>query len=381
MEGVLADEIRTLGYPQVEVLPRGVQVIADSHFIYKGNYLLYTALNILYPVAGGELPHPDSLYTQLRELPWEKYMHLHQTFVFKPIIHSKLFPHSHYAILRAKDALVDYFRDKTGQRPSVGGTDAHIHFVLRIYEQTWELLLDSSGQPLNQRGYRQRTGPAPLNEVLAAGILKLAGYHGHRPLLDPMCGSGTICIEAARQMLKIPAQALRPDFAFMYWPDYESKTFLQVKEDAAAQRVSHPSMPIIGRDKDRFIIDLARQNAAAAGVAQALKWEIKDFFSAPSGLTAPIVCLNPPYDKRIAEEKVLQFYRDMGNHLKKFYPGADIWILSGHQEALKYLGLKPARKIPLFNGAIPCSLRQYQVFAGSLADFRRGQARHENPEL
>lgn len=373
LEGVLTEEIRSLGYPQANPLPRGVEVEADASFIYRGNYLLTTALNILSPVTQGELFQAEDLYTQLRQIPWDKYLHISQTFVFKPIIYSKLFPNSHYAILRAKDALVDYFRDKTGQRPSVGGQDAHIHFVLRIYEHEWELLLDSSGLPLNQRGYRRRTGPAPLNEVLAAGIIRLAGYHGQRPFLDPMCGAGTFCIEAARQVLGIPAQVLRPDFAFMYWPNYDPQVFDAIKSEAISNQITHAPHPILGRDKDHFILDLARQNASLAGVGKIARFSAGDFWSMGPELSSPLVCMNPPYDKRLAEDKVVQFYEQMGNHLKKQYPGCEIWILSGHQEALNRIGLKPTRKIPLFNGAIPCSLRQYHLFDGSHADFKRQQ--------
>lgn len=373
LENVLAEEIRELGYPNVNVLPRGVEVEADETFIYKGNYLLSTALNILRPVHGGHLLQADALYNSLRQVPWDQYMHLGQTFVFKPIIYSKLFPNSHYAILRAKDALVDYFRDNTGQRPNVGGQDAHIHFVLRIYENEWELLLDSSGQPLNQRKYRRQAGPAPLNEVLAAGILKIAGYNGNRPFLDPMCGSGTFCLEAARLALRIPAQSLRSDFAFMYWPDFNPVLFEQIKSEALGKTLTHTAMPIVGRDKDRYILDLAIQNSRLAGVAKSVRWESADFFSRDPGLQAPLVCINPPYDKRIAEEKVVQFYEQMGNYLKKEYTGCEIWLLSGHLEAIGRLGLKPSKKISLFNGAIPCSLRQYHLFAGRHADFKRDQ--------
>lgn len=374
LENVLAEEIRELGYPQVNVLPRGVEVEADETFIYKGNYHLSTALNILSPVQGGHLDQADALYQVLRQVPWDQYMHLGQSFVFKPIIYSKLFPNSHYAILRAKDALVDYFRDKTGQRPNVGGQDAHIHFVLRIYEHEWELLLDSSGQPLNQRKYRRQAGPAPINEVLAAGILKIAGYDGKRPFLDPMCGSGTFCLEAARLALRIPPQSLRSDFAFMYWPDHNSSLFERIKSEAVGKVLTHTAMPIMGRDKDRHILDLARQNSYLAGVAKAVRWESADFFSCGPGLEAPLVCINPPYDQRISEERVEQFYEDMGNHLKKEYTGCDIWLLSGHLEAISRIGLKPSKKVNLFNGAIPCSLRQYHLFAGRHADFKRDQS-------
>lgn len=368
LEEVTAAEIRALGYHDTEIKTRAVNVQAGERFLYEANYRLYTAISILVPLVSGEIRHAQDLYDQLEQMPWDKYMDVRQTFLFKGNVRSRMFNNSIYAMQLAKDALVDAFRKKYNRRPSVDRDHADIHFVLRVNEEKYELALDASGPPLFQRGYRQRTGKAPLNEVLAAGILKLMQWQASRPLVDPMCGSGTFIIEAARMAMQIPAQYHRQEFACKSWPDFNQSLWEEVRENANQQMTTEVDLRLLGCDHDGRVLDFAKENAASAMVSGVTRWKQVSFEDLRIDWENPVIIMNPPYDLRLHHRAIENLYADIGTRLKHEHAPCEAWIFSGNKEALKAVGLRPSSKFDLYNGSIPAQLRQFIIFAGKRKD-------------
>ncbi|HPG09748.1 MAG: class I SAM-dependent RNA methyltransferase [Saprospiraceae bacterium] len=368
LEDVCAKEIVELGYPNVEVRTRAVQVEAPERFLYEANYRLYTAISILETILAGTLRQPRDLYNQLAAIPWDKYMDQQQTFAFKGHVSSSYFNNSIYAMQLAKDALVDFFRNKFGRRPSVDRDHADHHFVLRVNEEKFELSRDASGAPLFQRGYRQQTGRAPLNEVLAAGIIRNMDWDPSRPLVDPMCGSGTFIIEAARMARRMPAQMHRKQFALFHWPEFQSGLWEEVVNQADAAIIESPDIRLLGADQDGRVVDIARTNAKAAGVEEITQWKQAAFQQLPLPWEEPVLIMNPPYDVRLQHRAIEQFYGEIGTVLKHKFAPCEAWIFSANPEAMKAIGLRPSRKINLYNGQLPAQLRQFVIFAGKRKD-------------
>ncbi len=363
LENVLADELNTLGLQEIAVLNRAVKCQGTLEDIYAINLRARTALKVLLPIAVFTADHEDELYHYLYRLRWFDYLSPQQTFSIEATVSGDFFKHSKYIALKTKDAIVDYFRNKIGKRPSVDTISPDIYFNIHIHQNMVTLSLDSTGQTLDRRGYRLQRNDAPLNEVLAAGILLLSGWDKKSTLYDPMCGSGTFSVEAALMACRIPPGHLR-SFAFQHWQNFDSILWEKVKKEANDQIIEWDGQ-IYARDIDSRSIDITIQNGTRAGVEDYIMVKKEDFFeSSPKGETG-FLLFNPPYGERMRQDQIVDFYKQIGSHLKQYYQNHDAWIISSNMEAIKYFGLKPSKKMALYNGALPCKLQGYELYKGS----------------
>ncbi|MBI5914997.1 MAG: class I SAM-dependent RNA methyltransferase [Bacteroidetes bacterium] len=361
LEELLATELKALGATDIELLTRAVKYRGDKSMLYKSNLHLRTALKVLVPFTSFYAHHENQLYKRVRQIDWEQYLTPRQTLAIDATTNSEIFHHSKFTALKTKDAIVDQFRDRYGIRPSVDVDDPDFRLNVHVHDKLVTLSLDSSGTTLDRRGYRLSRTEAPMNEVLAAGIVLLSGWDGHTDLLDPMCGSGTFSIEAAMLAANI-APGKRRDFGFERWRDYDGALWSQIKSEA-----QHAERKFTGRvvcsDLEPAAVDIAQQNARRAGVERLIDFRISDFFdSKPSGESGTLL-FNPPYGERLKEEGIVDFYKEIGNQLKHHYAGHTAWIISANAEALKFVGLRPTRKIKLFNGSLECRLQKFEMFA------------------
>jgi len=363
LEEVLASELRSIGGNDVKTGKRAVFFTADKDLVYKANLRLRTALRLLKPIKRFRAEDEDVLYNQVKSIQWDELFDLDKTFLIRTTTSGPVFTHSHYVALKCKDAIADYFRDKHGERPSVDSREPDIVIHVKIYNDDVTISLDSSGDPLNKRGYRQREAIAPLNECLAAGMLLIAGYEGKTDLIDAMCGSGTLCIEAAMIAHRIAPGLMRNNFAFMHWKDFDEELF-NVIRDATVNRLREESIKIIGMDTDFFALNLARQAAKDAGLEDAIDFQIGNFFREEPPKPPALLVMNPPYDERIKVDDIEKLYSDIGDRLKEAYAGRKAWILSGHVEAMKRIGLRTFDTHHLMNGKIPCRFSGYQLYSG-----------------
>jgi putative N6-adenine-specific DNA methylase len=364
IEEVLAEELRILGAGNVRLLNRAVAFSGDRKLLYKANYNLRTALKILVPLIESEISNENELYSFVRTVPWDKYMGVNDTLAVEATLKSDLFTHSQFVAQRIKDAIVDQFRDKYGQRPSVDLDQPSLRINAFLSNKIIKLSLDSSGDPLYRRGYRTSQGPAPLNEVLAAGLIKLSGWNGLVPFVDFMCGSGTLPIEAALIAGKIPPGAMGRTYGFQKWNDYDARLFRDIEQE-------HKDTPkiknagIFAADISSQAVGLAIRHAQQAGVGDKISFKnchLNDFLPpSPPG----IVIINPPYGERVITSDIDELYAQIGNRLKKAYSGFDAWIFSGNAEASKHIGLRPSRKIPLYNGQLECRFYRYSLYEGT----------------
>jgi putative N6-adenine-specific DNA methylase len=363
LEDVLAKELVSIGANEVKTGKRAVYFTADTDLLYKANLRLRTALRLLKPIQRFRASTEDELYNQVKSIDWTALFDVEKTFSIKAAVSGKLFTHSHYASLKCKDAIVDQFRDKFGKRPDVSPRYADFVIHLKIYNDEVTISLDSSGEPLNKRGYRQREAAAPINEVLAAGLLKIAGYEGKRNFVDGMCGSGTICIEAALIAHKIAPGLLRKSFAFMNWKDFDEELFDIIRE-ATVNRIKEAPVRIVGYDSEFHAINLARKAAIAAGVEDAVKFSMGSFFDAEPPEAPGILVMNPPYGERIKAFQIEKMYSEIGDKFKKSYAGYQAWILSGNEEAMKNVGLRTFDTRHLVNGKIDCRYSGFKIYTG-----------------
>ncbi|MDK7675159.1 THUMP domain-containing protein [Weeksella virosa] len=362
-EEVLAQEIKSIGGRDVQIRNRMVEFYGDLGFLYKANYSLRTALRILKPIMNFSVKNDDQLYQRLLKFHWENYLQVDQTFVINATVNSDYFRHSHYAALKVKDAIADRFTNKYGKRPSVDRYNADIRFNLHISHDKVTLSLDSSGESLHKRGYRTETGPAPINEVLAAGLLKIAGWDGKGNFLDPMCGSGTMLIEAAMVASEIPAQLHRKHFAFQNWKDYDETLFTSIR-NSRINRIKPFDYKIVGYDNSPMMVKIAEQNIISADLVDLIEVKHQDFFTSRKELFPVLLVFNPPYDERIENDNQI-FYKQIGDQLKKFYPNTLAWFITSDLEAKKYVGLRPSKKYKIFNGKLECDFLQYEMYEGS----------------
>lgn len=365
LESVLASEVQAIGCQEVQILSRAVKAMATIEEVYRLNLSLRTGLRVLAPILTGRATGDQALYEQLFYFPWSDYLTPDDTFAIQATVSGTIFTHSHFVSLRTKDAIADSMRKKFGRRPSVDTENPTFLFNIHIHQDRFTLSLDSTGYSLDRRGYRLQKTEAPLNEVLAAGILRMSGWPGNEPLYDPMCGSGTFSIEAAMIAANI-APGLRRSFAFEKWPDFDASLLQRLKEEVIANQTEETT-PILARDLDSRAVSILQANAERAGVADFISAKREDFFSSHPKHSSGWVFLNPPYDERLQQEAIIDFYQQIGSHLKKNYPDFRAWILSGHLEAIKFFGLKPLQKFDLLNGKIPCKLQGYELFQGSRA--------------
>ena len=360
LEEVLAQELLSLNADEVQVARRAVYFSGELDLVYRANYSLRTALKILVPLRTFKIHKADDLYHQASKIRWEDYFSPDKTFAVQSNVFSELFRNSMFASLKLKDAVVDRFRRALNKRPSVDTNSPQVLINLHIASNECTVSLDSSGESLHKRGYRTGNHEAPISEVLAAGMLKLAGWSGKEPLTDPMCGSGTIVIEAAMLAKNILPGELGRKYAFQNWNDFDQTLFEKIESEVVHEPVN---FKLYGFDLSRKYIDLASRNAEKAGVGDLVKLEIADFRSLEKKDDSNFLLFNPPYGERI-EAGDESFYSMIGERLKHHYPDTEVWIISTN-ECLKSIGLKPAKKIPLFNGALACSFRKYELYKGS----------------
>lgn len=365
LEEVLATELEELGARRVKVGRRAVYFEGNKELLYKANLSLYTALNILKPIVAIDFTSEDEFYRKLYDIPWMDFFGVEQSFAIKSTVFSDLFKHTQFPALRLKDAIADAFRDKIGQRPSVDVEQPDIRLDLYISENKATISLDSSGDPLFKRGYRLDGWKAPLNEVLAAGMIKLSEWDQNSEFHNPMCGSGTLAIEAAMMASNRPANYRRARFGFHNWTDYDDQLWKRVYSESMELVDRALPFPIIANDLEPMAIDIALQNATAAGVAQMIDFQTGDLrFSEPKGNFGTAI-VNPPYGERLEVNDLMELYSQLGDHLKKSYTGFDAWVLSANFDALKKVGLRPSRKITIFNGKLETRFVKFGLYQGT----------------
>lgn len=364
-EEILADELKQLGAQSVKVGVRNVQFVGDTGFMYKANLCLRTALRILKPIGKRTISSEKDVYDAMLQLPWEEYMTTEHTFAISATVMMQKAQNSMYVAQRAKDGLVDRFRNRTGSRPSVDKDFPDLRIHLYVTDRFVEVSLDSSGDSLHQRGYRGATNIAPINEVLAAGMLLLSGWKGETDFLDPMCGSGTLLIEAAMIACNIPPNLNRKEFAFQKWLDWDNELYSKI-EESALKKVREFPHAITGYDKAPSAVRKAQQNVQNANLSEFITISQNDFFQTQKKQAEkPLhIAFNPPYGERLPID-VHVFYKRIGDTLKQHYAGTQAWFITSNLEAIKSVGLRPSRKIKLFNGKLESKLMKYELYSGT----------------
>ena len=373
LEEVLATELVNLGADNVEIQRRAVRFSGDKRLLYKANLHLRTALRILMPVAAFKAGTPDKIYEELRKLEWDQWMDVTNTFAIDSTVFSddSKLQHSRFIEYRVKDAVVDFFREKTGKRPSVNVEQPDFHFNIHVAGNQCTLSIDSSGESLHKRGYRSNQTEAPISEVLAAGMLLMAGWDGQSDFLDPFCGSGTFLIEAALIALNIPPGLFRSSFAFERWKDFDKDLFDELYQDDSAEREFQHL--IYGSDISGRALRISEENIKSAGLTKYIRLNKIPAaeVNPPSGKC--MIVTNPPYGERLQSDDLFQLYRDFGSTLKHRFPGTSAWIISSQKELHFQIGLKPSRKIELLNGALECLFCRYDIFSGKLNEMKKAR--------
>ena len=368
LEPVLANELTQLGAKNVQVGRRMVSFTGDKEMMYRANFQLHTAIRILKPIKHFKALSADDVYEGVKDIDWTEYLSLDKTFAVDSVVFSEEFRHSKFVAYKVKDAIVDQFREKTGNRPNISVSNPDMRLHIHIAEDQCTLCLDSSGESLHRRGYRQESVEAPLNEVLAAGMILMTGWRGETDFIDPMCGSGTLLIEAALIARNMAPGLFRKEFAFEKWPDFDADLFDKIYNDDSNEReFTHH---IYGYDVDIKAVNTARLNVKAAGLTSDITVEEQDFKNFTQPKEKSIMVTNPPYGERISTSDLLGTYKMIGERLKHQFTGNEAWVLSYREECFTQIGLKPSIKIPLFNGSLECEFRKYQMFDGKMSDFR-----------
>lgn len=363
-EDILAEELLKLGAQRVEKGTRMVSFYGDKGFMYKANLALRTALKILKPIKQFKVYNDQSLYKGIQSIDWSDFLRLHQTFVVDATVFSEQFNHTQFVALKTKDAIVDQFKERTGDRPNIDKDHPDLRINVHIQKDICTVSLDTSGASLHHRGYRSATNIAPINEVLAAGILLLSGWQGQSDFLDPMCGSGTFLVEAAMIACNIPPNINRKEFAFERWNDWDNDLFEKV-EDSLLNKIKDFPFTIKGYDKAPSAVRKSQDNVHNANLDDYIQVEMLNFFETKKETDKHLhIVFNPPYGERL-DIDLERFYREIGDTLKQNYPGTHAWFITGNIEALKYVGLKPSRKIKLYNGKLESRLVKYEMYAGS----------------
>lgn len=363
-EDILAKELLTLGAQNIEQGVRMVSFKGDKGFMYKANLALRTALKILKPIHQFRVYNDQSLYKGIQTIDWSQYLGVNDTFVVDVTLHSDHFNHSQFVALKTKDAIVDQFRDKFGKRPDIDKDFPDLRINVHIHNDQCSVALDTSGSSLHHRGYRTATNIAPINEVLAAGMLLLSGWDGQGDFLDPMCGSGTILAEAAMIACNIPANINRKEFAFEKWNDWDNDLFDTIVE-SLMKKTREFHYTIKGYDKAPSAVSKAKDNIRNANLDDYVTVAQENFFDTQKQSRGPLhMVFNPPYGERL-DIDIERFYREIGDTLKQSYPNTNAWFITANLEALKFVGLKPSRKIKLFNGKLEARLVKYEMYEGS----------------
>lgn len=363
-EPLLAKELRNLGAMEVKEGVRSVSFVGDKGFMYKANLSLRTAIKVLKPIDSFKVFSEEDLYKKVNRMPWEKYLDATDTLAIDATVHSDKFTHSKYIALKSKDAIVDRFREKYGQRPGIDLDFPTLRINMHIEKDTCTVSLDSSGQSLHKRGYKSATNIAPINEVLAAGMLLHSGWDGQCDFLDPMCGSGTILIEAAMIACNIPPNLNRKEFGFEKWKDWDEALFEKI-EESVLKKMRDFHFTIKGYDKAPSAVHKAKDNVENANLSEFITVEQQDFFKSEKQIERHLhMVFNPPYGERLNID-MPEFYKAIGDTLKQSYPGTHAWFITSNLEAIKHVGLRPSRKIKLFNGSLESKLLKYEIYEGS----------------
>jgi len=374
LEEVLAGEIEDLGGKRVKVMKRSVEFYGDKELMYRANYWLRTAINVLKPVASFDARSPEELYENAKKVDWMKLFDLGHTISVHSTSYNSTLNHTRYISQKVKDAVADYFRYRFNQRPDVDRFDADIQIHVYINNNRCELSMNSSGNPLFQRGYRQERGIAPLNEVLAAGMISLSGWDKNSNFVDPMCGSGTLAIEAAMMALNLPPLFYRNRFSFMHWSDYSKMLWNSIKEEAFDRQAVFNGV-IMASDISPKMIEIARKNLEFTKLHKDIELKQVDIANIKPPEGKGVVVINPPYGERIRTKDITGLYKTIGDALKFKFAGYSAWVISSDKEAVKRIGLKPDRKLQLQNGALDCVFNGYSIFKGSRKDKLKS---HEN---
>lgn len=364
LEGVLAKELEDLGAENVIQQNRMVEFTGDKALMYKANFHLRTALRILKPIAQFKVKDEHQLYDAIQKIDWDEIFSLKQTFAVDSVVNSEYFSHSKYVALKVKDAIVDQFREKFEKRPFVETEDPDIRISIHISHDTCDVLLDSSGESLHRRGYRTKATKAPLNEVLAAGMILLSGWDKKSTFIDPMCGSGTLIIEAAMMANGIPPGIYREKFGFESWKDYDADLFEEIQEEELEAEAE--DINVFGSDVSEIAIRVAKYNIENASLSKKINLLIKPLegYNPPQDNNG-VVVTNPPYGERIKKNEINAFYKVLGDKFKQSYGGYKVWMISSNFEAIKHVGLHPDEKITLFNGPLECKFLKYDIYSGS----------------
>ena len=364
MEEILAKELLDLGAQEIKKGNRSVSFKGDKGFMYKINLCIKTALKILKPIFSQKIHNNNELYKIFYDFPWEKLLSIDKTFVIESTVFGNVFTHSKYVSLRAKDAIVDRFKKKFNSRPSISINDPDLIINIHIANNLCDISINSSGSNLNQRGYRKSTNIAPINEVLASGIIKLTGWNGNCNFLDPMCGSGTFLIEAALIAGNIPANLNRNKFGFNRWKDWDLDLFNLIK-DSQLKKIKKININIFGYDKSPSAIIKSKENIESANLNSNIKVFQKDFFdSKKQGSDSLHIVTNPPYGERLKGD-INSLYSKIGDSLKLSFSNTSFWFISSNFEAMKHFGLRPSRKIKLFNGKLESRLLFFPIYEGT----------------
>ena len=369
LEPILAKELTELGANDVQIGRRMVSFRGDKELMYRANFQLHTAIRILKPIIHFKARSADDVYEEVKKVEWSDYISNDKTFAVDSVVFSEEFRHSKFVAYKVKDAIVDQFRERTGTRPNISVANPDIRLHIHIADEDGTLSLDSSGESLHRRGYRQESVEAPLNEVLAAGMILMTGWHGECDFIDPMCGSGTLLIEAALIARNISPGVFRKSYAFEKWNDFDAELFDKIFNDDSKEREFEHH--IYGYDIDLKCVGTARLNVKAAGLSSDItvtQADIKDF-TQPTEKS--IMVTNPPYGERISTPDLLGTYRIIGEKLKHAFTGNEAWILSYREECFEQIGLRPSIKIPVYNGSLECEFRKYTIFEGRLKNFRQ----------
>ena len=367
LEEILQSEIHEITGKNASIQRRAITFDGEMDDVYKINLWSRFAIDVLVHLHSFKASHEDILYKYAHQIEWEKYMSANQTFSISSIVHSRFFKHSQYVALKVKDALVDRFRKKSGSRPNVERNKPDLNFVVKISDDKVDILWNTSGTPLFKRGYRNLTGEAPLNEILAASILHFTGWEQNIPLIDPMCGSGTFIAEAIMKSCNIAPGSLRQNFGFERSSEFDPDKWNSIKENAK-NKIQNSSAKIYGYDISHASVSMTKENLKIFNTALSVTIEQADYFKLSKPEKKGMIIMNPPYDQRLKNNDINELYNNIGGRLKHFWENYDAWVFSGNLSAVKKLGLKPKQKKILFNGPLECKLLYFPIYKGSLKE-------------
>jgi putative N6-adenine-specific DNA methylase len=369
LEDVLADELTALGAEGVQPGRRMVAFRGDRALMYKANFSCRTALRILKPIRHFKADDAEKVYEEVKKIEWKQYFSVDKTFAVDAVVYSETFNHSKFVAYRTKDAIVDYFNEQCGQRPSVRVNHPDMYIHIHISHHDCTVSIDSSGESLHKRGYRIEQTEAPLNEVLAAGMILKTGWRGESHFVDPMCGSGTLLIEAAMIALNIPPGIYRKEYAFERWPDFDRELFEEINRDESAEREFH--FKCFGSDISPAAVEMAGKNSKNAGLSHYIELRTLPFQQFSEAPKPGILVTNPPYGERISIDDIIGLYGMIGERLKHVFTGYQAWILSNKDECFDKIGLRPKLKFKLMNGQLDCEYRCYELFEGKNKAYKK----------